>query len=237
METYGQSGLFEVVSYDAGACSLENARAVVGHKLHYLFGLKGSQPTLRAEAESWLGALPPEKAEAKTEDIVGGQAVVRRLFRTTQMAGYLDWEHLQTVVRVSAEKVDYKNGNKVLEREDRYYISSLPSEQLSAEQWLLLIRRHWGVENNCHNTWDTVFEEDDRPWIEKHPQGMVVVQLLRRIAYNMLALFRSVTQRSEERRQTPWRDVVRWFYNALIAATDAQVEHLRPRRLDVALPC
>ena len=52
---------------------------------------------------------------------------------------------------------------------------------------------------------------------------MVVVMLLRRIAYNMLALFRTVTQRSEERRQTPWRDIVRWLYQAVIAATDEDV--------------
>jgi hypothetical protein len=94
-----------------------------------------------------------------------------------------------------------------------------------------MVRRHWGVENDCHHTWDTVFEEDDRPWIEKSPQGMVVVMLLRRIAYNMLALFRAVTQRSEERRRTPWRDILRWLYHAVIAATTADVEGLRARKV------
>ena len=34
------------VTYDAGACSEANARAVRDRGLHYLFGLKGSQPTL-----------------------------------------------------------------------------------------------------------------------------------------------------------------------------------------------
>ncbi|MBI3183803.1 MAG: hypothetical protein HYZ28_16825 [Myxococcales bacterium] len=91
------------------------------------------------------------------------------------------------------------------------------------------MRRHWAVENNCHHTWDTVFEEDNRPWIEKSPQGMVVLMLLRRIAYNMLALFQTVTQRSEERRQTPWRDIVRWLYQAVSAATQEDVAGLRAR--------
>ena len=58
---------------------------------------------------------------------------------------------------------------------------------------------------------------------------MVVVMLLRRIAYNMLALFRTVTQRSEERRQTPWRDMVRWLYQAVIAATTDDLFGLRAR--------
>ncbi|MBW6496604.1 MAG: hypothetical protein K0B16_19015 [Burkholderiaceae bacterium] len=34
--------------------------------------------------------------------------------------------------------------------------------------------------------------------------------LLRRIAYNMLALYRAVTQRSLDKRETPWKDVMRW---------------------------
>ena len=53
--------------------------------------------------------------------------------------------------------------------------------------------------------------------------------LLRRIAYNLLALFRGVTQRAQEKRKTPWRDVLRWFYNAIISATDADLSALRPR--------
>lgn len=40
------SGLFQLVTYDAGACSLDNASFVVKQGLHYLFGLKGTQPTL-----------------------------------------------------------------------------------------------------------------------------------------------------------------------------------------------
>lgn len=227
VKVYRKSGLFKMVSYDAGACSEENGREVVGEKLHYLFGLKGSQPTLLNEAKRLLGGLGAEQAEAETVEVESNnRTVTRRLYRTGEMAGYLDWTHLSTVVRVESETVE--NG-KVVEHEDRYFISSLASEGLSAAQWLLVVRRHWAVENNCHHTWDTVFEEDDRPWIEKSPQGMVVVMLLRRIAYNMLALFRTVTQRSEERRQTPWRDIVRWLYQAVIAATAEDVDGLRAR--------
>jgi hypothetical protein len=100
------------------------------------------------------------------------------------------------------------------------------------EQWLLLVRRHWGVENDCHQIWDKIFREDDKPWIEAGEgasQGTVVVMLLRRIGYNLLALFRSVTQRSEERRQMPWKDLVRRVYNTLIAATAVDTEGLRRR--------
>jgi hypothetical protein len=226
VSTYGRGKLLRLVTYDAGACSEENADAVLAADLHYLFGLKGTQPTLLSEARRLLERLPLEQAHAMSEDVNGPWVITRRAFITSEMAGY-EWPHLETALRIRYEK--RQRDGELLEAEDRYYISSLPRSELSDEQWLLLVRRHWGVENNCHNTFDTVFEEDDHPWIKADPKGMVVVMLLRRLAYNLLALFRGVTQRSEERRATPWRDLVRWFYNALIAATAADLSHLRSR--------
>lgn len=226
VSTYGRGDLFRLITYDAGACSAANGKDVRDYDLHYLFGLEGSQPTLRAEAQRLLAQIPVEKAHAMSEDVNGPWVVTRRVFVSGEMAGF-EWPHLETVLRIRSEKRNQQG--TLLESEDRYYISSLPRAELTDEQWLLLVRRHWGVENNCHNTWDTVFEEDDHPWIEADPKGMVVVMLLRRLAYNIMALFRGVTQRSEERRQTPWKDIVRWFYNALIAATASDVADLRER--------
>jgi hypothetical protein len=41
--------------------------------------------------------------------------------------------------------------------------------------------------------------------IEAHPRAALVGAVLRRIAYTLLSLFRSVTQRSDERRNVPWK--------------------------------
>ena len=60
---------------------------------------------------------------------------------------------------------------------------------------------------------------------------MLVVMMLRRIAYNMLALFRSVTQRSEERRRMPWLELIEDVKLALVCATWAQLRGLRRRRV------
>jgi hypothetical protein len=229
---YDSLGLFQVVSGDAGLCSESNARAVVGYGLDYLLGLKEDQPTLLAEAKKLLRWRPAAQAEAETVDVVGKTTVTRRLFTTTELAGYLGWDHLRTVVRVQSDKRDIAT-NVVLEQEDRYFLSSLSRDALTDAQWLLLVRNHWWVENGCHQVWDKIFREDDKPWIEAGAgscQGTVVVMLLRRIAYNLLALFRSVTQRSEQRRQTPWKDLMRWVYNTLIAARAADLTGLRPRK-------
>ena len=105
---------------------------------------------------------------------------------------------------------------------------------LADAQWLRVVRLHWAVENNCHHTFDTAFAEDDKTWIEDSPRGALAVLLLRRIAYNLITLFRSVTQRSDERRAMPWADLLRGFAQALVALTEAQLEGLRARNNAVA---
>ena len=61
------------------------------------------------------------------------------------------------------------------------------------------------------------------------PVGSLNVLLLRRIAFNMLALFRSVTQRAEDKRGTPWLTLFNRLYIALVSATAEAVAGLRTR--------
>jgi hypothetical protein len=227
--TYGSLDLFQLVSADAGNCSLANAGVVRELELDYLFRLKADQPTLLSEAKRHLARKGPKEALAKTEDVVGSTTQTRWLYLTDEMAGYLDWAHLHTTLRIRKETHDNETG-QLLEAEDHYAISSLPQEALSPPQWLHAFRSHWGVENACHYTWDTAFSEDDTPWIEADPKGMVVVLLLRRLAYNLLALYRAVTQRSDERRQTQWKTLLRWVYNTLIRARADDLDGLRTRK-------
>jgi len=230
VDVYGRGQLFSLFSADAGNCSEKNARLVAGElKLHYLFRLKADQPTLLAEAKRILGRRPPRQAIAETVDVVGSTTQTRRLYLEDKMAGFLDWDHLRTTLRIRKETCDNDTG-KLLTVEDHYAVSSLPLDALSALQWLAAFRAHWGVENQCHHTWDTAFREDHKPWIETDPKGMVVVLLLRRLAYNLLALYRSVTLRSDEQRQTPWRTLLRWVYNTLIKAQADDIAGLRTRK-------
>jgi hypothetical protein len=82
----------------------------------------------------------------------------------------------------------------------------------------------WGVENNCHNIFDKIFQEDKRPFI-LHPHGMLVAMILRRIAYNLLSLFRSVTQRSDAKRKMPWKSLMNYVSLTL---TKLEQHHLIP---------
>jgi len=228
LDWYRGVDLFRLVVSDAGSCSLGNADYVRKQHLHYLYRLNEKQPTLLAEAERLLASKEADEALLRTVEMEGGKVIRRTLFMTTEMASFLDWTHLQTVLRVVREELNTEG--TVLRTGTRYFMGSLRSEALTPKQWLELVRRYWStVENGCHQTFDIAFEEDDHPWITHDDQGMLAVLLLRRVAYNMLALFRSVTQRSDENRNTPWADLMRWTYNALIKATDKDVAELRDR--------
>jgi predicted transposase YbfD/YdcC len=228
MAPYGKSDLFRLVTYDAGACSKDNAQAVRKHGLHYLFGLKVSQPTLYKEAALWLGSRQAGEAVATTSDIDGDKTVVRRLYIGEAIAAPEGWEHLRTVLRVEMGTLD-SNGMPI-NVENRYFVSSLPRSRLTDAQWLLLVRRHWGVETS-HQILDVAFEEDNHPWIEQNPRATVVVMVLRRIAYTLLALWRHVTLRGETQRTQTWREVMRGIELAVIKASAGELAGLRRHRL------
>lgn len=215
--------LFRVVMYDAGGCSESNARWTRTQKLHYVMVLNAAQPTLFAEATTVLGAQDDSKAACMVTD----KRVRYTLWSTTKLAGFLDWTHLTVVVRLRREELG--NDGAVLRFGERYFVSSLRHDALDAKRWVTLLRSRWGVENNSHHLWDSVFGEDDSTWVSTDPVGALNVLLLRRIASNLLVLFRARTLRTDSSRLIPWRDLLRKAYNALISATEAAVAGLRPR--------
>lgn len=232
VKAYGELSMFEVIMGDAGMCSLENATHINSYELGYIFRLKLTQPTLIAEAQRLLGSLPDEQALAVSEERdTQGRDVIRRVFLTTEMAGFLDWSHLRTVLRLQVTVLE-RSGHKTIE--DRYYVSNLPHRRFSPEQWIAVFRSHWRIENACHLTWDKILREDTRPWIQQ-PEGMLVIQLLRRIAYNLLALFRSVTQRSDLKRRTAWRELLDAFFIAMLQADHDTLDGRRHRRCPATL--
>ena len=226
LRAYGN--LFRLVTYDAGATSHDNCRLVVEAGKEFLFRIKAETWLVMQEAKRLLGSIPIELAKAHTEDVLANHTSVHRYLFTCAVLGktFFGWPQVKTILRVRSETV--KNG-QLVSHEDRYYICSLKLTELRLPQWLSLVRHHWAVENNCHWTLDAIFKEDEQPWIEADPRGVVVAMLLRRIAYNLLALFRSVSLKSEAKRAMPWRQLLRWVYDTLIASTRLDVAGLRTR--------
>jgi hypothetical protein len=231
--------LFDVVSYDAGGFSRSNADAVIAAGKDYLFALKDESRTMCRLAEEVLRFEPMLN---QTTDVLGdGATVIRslKLVRADPSWSYGEgkephaslWPHAKAFLLV--EYVKLRDG-VVVEREDRLFVSSLDPDRLTTAQWLLLVRSHWGVENNNHHTLDTAFAEDRRPWIEVDANGMLAILVLRRVVYTLLALYRSVTLRSDENRATRWLDLLAWVRDTLIAAGPEHVTGLRAREVCAA---
>ena len=72
-------------------------------------------------------------------------------------------------------------------------------------------------------------------WLEADEHGMLAVLVLRRIAYTLLALFKDVTQRSEENRAIRWKALLRWVCDALVAASAETFAGLRAREVVAAV--
>lgn len=230
LDAYGSRDLFRLVTYDAAACSRANARDTREMGLDYLFRVKqGSQPKLYAEMVHRLAHQPLDQAATVVAERYRGLVVRRSVYLAEDLGIWPAWAQDRTAVRIRCDRLD--DHGEVVDSEDRYYITSLSADELTPEQWSRVTRGHWGVENNCHHTWDAVMREDDRRWIEADPRASLVVMMLRRVAYNLATLYRSVTLRSAPTQLTPWRTLLRWIHNALIAATERHTEGLRQRKL------
>ncbi len=217
--------LFRVVLYDSGANAAANAALVLSHGKDYLFRVKAEQPTIHDECKRRLGRRRLSTAIECKPYIHGGKVVSRYLWFDRGMAGWHDYPGLKCAVRLLAVSVDKTTGETTTD--DRYYVTSMADTTLSGKQWGELIQRHWSVENNCHNVWDKMFREDKRPWV-RVPRAMLNVMVLRRMAYNMMAWFRNVTQRGERQRATPWRRLMTLFRDMVVGLTDAVLRTPRP---------
>ena len=221
---------FDVVTYDAGANCASNAKAVADSGKGYVLALKDKNRFLMQKAMEVLGHKPPQTAVDFTEDLDCKRDNVR-VFRYLHMAevptGYKAMKSVRTVLRVHTRKVN--GADELVFEEDHFYISNLLHKRLTAQQWLELVRRHWGVEVT-HNILDTSFQEDERPFLTHSAQGMLVMLLLRRLAYNLLALWKGRTLTSEDNRAAPWKKVFGWVERALEQATEACWANLRDRK-------
>ena len=86
----------------------------------------------------------------------GDRVEVRRLWASSDLAGYSDWPHLAQVCRLE-RTVHHKGKTR---REVAYAVTSLSPKEADAQRLLELWRGHWGIENRVHWVRDVTFDED-----------------------------------------------------------------------------
>jgi hypothetical protein len=224
---YGQ--LFQLITYDAGVPSQENCKLVVDAGKDFFFHIKNENWHLVQEAERRLGVLPLQSAAAQTEDSEDNhKTVIRRVFVVEAPSLPFLWAPVKTLVRVHAQHIV---DGQVTTEENRFYISSLVPEALTAKQWLHLARSHWGVENNVHWVLDAILVEDKKPWIKAVPKATFTLMVLRRIACSILTLLR-VAVSSEDSKER-WKMLLDWVHRTAIKVTQKELDGLRPRRNEI----
>lgn len=228
-QAYGRSGMFEVLDFDAGLVSLTTADYINELGYGYVFGLKGNQPELYAEAQRlFVPKTIEQDPEIQTErERRGGKVIRRKLWRTDEMRGYENsvgnWTHLRQTWLVRQETVDAGGKPEV---EDRYFISSLPWNRLKPHQILTLVRGHWGVENDTFNSLDLQWKEDSAPWCTKG-RAVWALGVIRLMAYNVVQYLRK--RRLRRNRQdgtnpelTSWRQMFKTINRVIESDVELQ---------------
>ena len=181
VEKFGRH--FEYVTVDAGMTSAANASVVREAGKHYLMALKENFHRLHDKV--WV-ALAVAPVKVRLRERVKGEWVEREL-RVVDMPAEEDFAGAQQWVWVRQTRTRDGELPKV---ETRLFLTSIPTGQLSPEQMLTLVRRHWGIENGPNWTADMVLEEDSAS-PSLRGQAPLVLSWLRLLAYNLLALVRT----------------------------------------------
>ena len=221
---YGRTALITMVTTDAGNTSLKVAGLIVGHGWDYFLQIKSGQGELDTEAVRALGSKSEQAADFCQSDTQNGKVVTYHLWQhDLSEQGWLSWTHARQVVRVQRVAEDPTTGQKTIGQ--RFYVCNKTPAQLRAKGGLKISRAHWRCENETHWTADAEEQEDRRrlAW-SRHPNGVFVVSVLRRIAVNILAVARRLSRLGYSLETPTWQQVAEHFLLVLcgsILDTDA----------------
>jgi predicted transposase YbfD/YdcC len=178
-----------VVTIDAIGCQRQVAQTIVEGGGDYVLALKGNQPALYEAVDYCFtdsarsGFAVARLATDTTIDKGHGRLERRECWAIEDPAlvAYLDpqgrWPGLRSVVLVATQRTISTS----VQRERRYYLSSLPAQAMRLNT---IIRNHWRIENHLHWVLDVAFDEDQcriRTGNADHN-----VALLRRLALSLL---------------------------------------------------
>jgi len=174
-----------IVSIDAMGCQKEIAKAIIDRGGHYALTVKDNQPTLLDDIGRSI-----EKAIDEDEDKLEHYTTVERGHGRTETRHYVvlsdlegisqkeQWEKLSVVGMCVRER---QEGDKEASLEVSYFIGS---RKMSAKKYGMVLRNHWGIENNLHWQLDVNFGEDGNRVQKRH--GAQNLAVLRRQALMML---------------------------------------------------
>lgn len=176
-----------IVTIDAMGCQKQIAKQIIERNADYVLALKDNQGNLFADVQQIFAHAQScnfadiEHSFVQTVEKGHGRVEIRRCWTLGQVEYLVDaekWEQFASIGMIQAER--RLQGR--IERETRYYISSLTSDAARLSQ---AVRSHWLVENALHWVLDLAFVEDTcRVRKDCAPENLAVV---RHIALNLLS--------------------------------------------------
>ncbi|WP_171075202.1 ISAs1 family transposase [Nonomuraea basaltis] len=143
-----------VITADALHTQHAHARQIVEARGHYLFIVKGNQPTLlnRLKALPWREAILNDR----TDEQGHGRREIRRMKICTVRPG-LPFPHAAQAIQVKRRRTDHRTGKTTIVT--IYAVTSLPPGRITHAQLAALIRGHWSIEA-LHHIRDVTYRED-----------------------------------------------------------------------------
>ncbi|WP_165977591.1 ISAs1 family transposase [Nonomuraea diastatica] len=143
-----------MITADALHTQHAHARQIVEARGHYLFIVKGNQPTLlsRLKALPWREAILNDR----TDEQEHGRREIRRMKICTVRPG-LPFPHAAQAIQVKRRRTDHRTGKTTIVTV--YAVTSLPPGRITHAQLAALIRGHWSIEA-LHHIRDVTYRED-----------------------------------------------------------------------------
>ena len=154
---------------------------IINKGADYILALKGNQGTLLQEVMESFRFIQTTTLSVH-HDLDHGRIEKRTcsVIEDLSMVDQKDqWDSLKSLIRIESERCNKRS--QEIEKETRYYISSLPSD---ASHLNPCIRTHWRIENSLHWVLDVAFNEDQSRKRAGHAAQNYAV--INRFALNLL---------------------------------------------------
>ena len=195
------------VSIDAMGTHRDISEAILGKGADYIHSVKENQPKLLEDIRLYAeeDVLPREKKDLKTAqryacttDKGHGRIEKRECWLfddVSWLSERHEWPGLKGVAVISSTRTMVNTGNTSTCH--RYFIYS--HDEMTAERFLSLQRKHWAIENNLHWCLDCCFHEDDMHVRMGH--AAVIINMFRKLCMQMLKTDTSVKDSLAGKRQ------------------------------------
>lgn len=195
------------VTIDAMGTHREISEAILGKGADYIHPVKENQPKLLEDIRIYAeeDVLPVAKKDLKaarryacTNDKGHGRIEKREcwLFDDANwLAERHEWPGLKGAAVISSTRTMINTG--ITSTCYSYYIYS--HDEMTADRFLSLQRKHWAIENNLHWCLDCCFHEDDMHVRMGH--AAVIINMLRKLCMQMLKADSSVKDSLAGKRQ------------------------------------